>query len=178
MASPHGRLSLLFPLVTALNAQCRMSAGGRAGAEGEGEIAVTWSTLAATGEHLTLRRGLGMILDILTVLFFVAGFVLLFRLIKQRRRDRGPYLAKTGRTANLTLHSIGPNEYAVIEDGNSVGRIMVAGDPHAEIWLWNCSLPGPGVSSGTAASLEDAQAELQQEWKKRKIGLQLKAKGK
>jgi hypothetical protein len=119
-----------------------------------------------------------MILDILTVLFFVAGFVLLFRLIKQRRRDRGPYLAKTGRTANLTLRSIGPNEYAVIEDGNSVGRIMVAGDPHAEIWLWNCSLPGPGVSSGTAASLEDAQAELQQEWKKRKIGLQLKAKGK
>jgi hypothetical protein len=116
-----------------------------------------------------------MILDILTILFFVAGFVLLFRMIKQRRRDRGP---KTGRTANLTLHSIGPNEYAVIEDGNSVGRIMVAGDPHAEIWLWNCSLPGPGVSSGTAASLEDAQAELQQEWKKRKIGLQLKAKGK
>ena len=118
-----------------------------------------------------------MILDILTVLFFVAGFVLLFRMIKKRRRDRGPYVAKTGRTANLTLRSIGPNEYAVIEDGNSVGRIMVAGDPHAEIWLWNCSLPGPGVSSGTAASLEDAQVELRQEWKKRKIGLQLKAKG-
>jgi hypothetical protein len=116
-----------------------------------------------------------MILDILTILFFVAGFVLLFRVIKQRRRDRGP---KTGGTANLTLHSIGPNEYAVIEDGNSVGRIMVAGDPHAEIWLWNCSLPGPGVSSGTSVSLEHAQAELQQEWKKRKIGLQLKAKGK
>jgi len=119
-----------------------------------------------------------MILDILTVLFFVAGFVLLFRMIKKRRRDRGPNVAKTGRTANLTLRSIGPNEYAMIEDGNSVGRIMVAGDPHAEIWLWNCSLPGPGVSSGTAASLEDAQVELRQEWKKRKIGLQLKAKGK
>jgi hypothetical protein len=119
-----------------------------------------------------------MILDILTVLFFVAGFVLLFRMIKKRRRDRGPYVAKTGRTANLTLRSIGPNEYAVIEDGNSVGRIMVAGDPHAEIWLWNCSLPGPGVSSGTAASLEDAQVALRQEWKKGKIGLQLKANGK
>jgi hypothetical protein len=119
-----------------------------------------------------------MILDILTVLFFVAGFVLLFRMIKQRRRDRRPYQAKTGRTANLTLHSIGPNEYAVIEDGNSVGRIMVAGDPHAEIWLWNCSLPGPGISSGTAANLEDALVEFRQEWKKRKIGLQLKTKGK
>jgi hypothetical protein len=113
-----------------------------------------------------------MIPDILTVLFFVAGFVLLFRMIKQGRRDvpREPYLAKTGRTANLTLHSIGPNEYAVIEDGNSVGRIMLAGDPHAEVWLWNCS--------GTAASLEEAMVEFRQEWTKRKaVGL-LKAKGK
>ena len=121
-----------------------------------------------------------MILDILTVLFFVAGFVLLFRLIKQGRRDvrRGPYVAKTGRTANLTLHSIGPNEYAVIDNGKRVGRIMLADDPPAEVWLWNCSLPGPGVSSGTATSLEVAQVEFRQEWKKRKIGLQLKAKGK
>ena len=121
-----------------------------------------------------------MILDILTVLFFVAGFVLLFRMIKQGRRDvpRGPYVAKTGRTANLTLHSIGPNEYAVIDDGKRVGRIMLAGDPHAEVWLWDCSLPGPGVSSGTAASLEVAQVKFRQEWKKRKIGLQLNAKGK
>jgi hypothetical protein len=119
-----------------------------------------------------------MILDILTVLFSIAGLVLLFRLIKQGRRDRGPSVDKTGRTANLTLRSIGPSEWAVIEDGNFVGRIMVTGDPHEEIWLWNCSLPGPGVSSGTAASLEDAQVEFRQEWKKRKIGLQLKANGK
>jgi hypothetical protein len=117
-----------------------------------------------------------MILDILTVLFFVAGFVLLFRMIKQGRRDRGPSVSKTGKTANLTLRSTGPNEYAVIEDGNSVGRIMRAGDPHAKVWLWNCSLPG-SVSSGTAASLEDARAEFRQEWKKRKIGLQLKGEG-
>ena len=122
-----------------------------------------------------------MILDILTVLFFVAGFVLLFRLIKQGRRDvpRGPYVTRTGRTAKLTLHSIGPDDYAVIDDGKRVGRIVLADDdPHAEVWLWNCSLPGPGVSSGTAASLEVAQVEFRQEWKKRKIGLQLKLKGK
>jgi hypothetical protein len=111
-----------------------------------------------------------MILDILTVLFLVTGFVLLFRLIKQGRRDRG--------ATNLTLRSIGSNEYAVIEDENLVGRIMLAGDPHSEVWLWNCSLPGPGVSSGTAASLEEAQVGFRQEWEKRKIGLQLKAKGK
>jgi hypothetical protein len=120
-----------------------------------------------------------MILDILTVLFFVGGFVLLFCMIKQGRHEvlREPYVAKRGRTANLTLHSIGPNEFAVIEDGNSVGRIMLAGDPHAEVWLWNCSLPGPGVSSGTAASLEAAKMEFRQEWTKRRaVGL-LKAKG-
>ena len=119
-----------------------------------------------------------MILDILTVLCFVAGLVLLFGLIKQGRRDRVPYAVKGGRTDNLILRPIAPDEYAVIEDGNSVGRIMRAGEPHAEVWLWNCSLPGQGVSSGTAVSLEDAQADFRQEWKKRKIGLQLKAKEK
>jgi hypothetical protein len=103
-----------------------------------------------------------MILDILTVLFIVAGFVLLFRMIKQGRRARESYV--------VTLRSIGPAEYAVIENGNSVGRIMLAGAPHAEIWLWDCSLPGPGVSIGIAASLEDAQVEFRQELKKRKIG--------
>jgi hypothetical protein len=113
-----------------------------------------------------------MILDILTVLFFVAGFVLLFRMIKQGRRSvpRGPYATKTGRTANLTLHSIGRNDYAVIDNGKRVGRIMLAGDPHAQVWLWNCNLPGPGVSSGTAARLEAAQVKFQQEWKKERSG--------
>jgi hypothetical protein len=84
-------------------------------------------------------------------------------------------VATTGRTANLTLRSIGPNEYAVINDGKSVGRLMLAGDMHAEIWLWNCSLPEPGVSSRTAAGLEDAQLPRVE---KRKIGLELKEKGK
>jgi hypothetical protein len=123
-----------------------------------------------------------MILDILTVLFFVSGFVLILFMIAEWRRDvlHGPYVAKTGRTTNLTLRSTGPSEYAVIEDGNSVGRIMLVGDPHAEVWLWNCSLPGPGVSSGTAASFEDAKVEFRREWITRKamIELQLKAKRK
>ena len=106
-----------------------------------------------------------MILDILTVLFLVAGFVLLFRLIKQRRRG--------DETANLTMYPIRSNEYAIIEDGNLVGRIILAGEPHSEVWLWDCSLPGPGVSSGTTGSLEEAQRKFLQEWKKRKIGLRM-----
>jgi hypothetical protein len=119
-----------------------------------------------------------MILDFLTVLFFVAGLVLLIGMIRQGRRDRGAYAAKTGRTDNLILRPIAPNEYVVIEDGNPVGGIMRAGEPRAEVWLWNCSLPGHGVSSGTAASLEDAQARFRLEWKKRKTAMQLRAKGK
>jgi hypothetical protein len=87
-------------------------------------------------------------------------------------------VARRGRTASLGLRSIGPNEFAVIEDGNSVGRIMLGGDPHAEVWLWNCSLPGGAASSGTAAGLEEAKVEFRQEWTKRRaVGL-LKAKGK
>jgi hypothetical protein len=80
----------------------------------------------------------------------------------------------------VVVHGRAPKETRETEAPahRHVGRIMLAGDPHAEVWLWNCSLPGPGVSSGTAASLEVAQVEFRQEWKKRKIGLQLRAKGK
>src|SRR5215208_7087408 len=45
----------------------------------------------------TFHRGLRMILDILTVLFSASGFVLVFIMLAERRRDvlHGPYLAKT-----------------------------------------------------------------------------------
>jgi hypothetical protein len=114
-----------------------------------------------------------MILDILTVLCLVSGLALLFSLIKQRRRDREPSVAQADGTATLMLRLVGPNEYAVIEDGNPVGEIMRAGDRHREIWLWHCSLPGHGVASGRAASLEEAQHQFRLEWKRRKIVLQL-----
>src|SRR6267154_1152090 len=43
--------------------------------------------------------GLGTILDILTVLFFVLGFALVLRMVGKRRRDvlHGPYVTKTKR---------------------------------------------------------------------------------
>jgi hypothetical protein len=54
-----------------------------------------------------------MILDILTVLFFVLGFVLILRMIGERRRDvlYGPYVTKevpaneTGCIHDAQLHS-------------------------------------------------------------------------
>ena len=114
-----------------------------------------------------------MILDFLTVLFFVSGLALLFGLIKQRRRDHEPSMLRADGTGILMLRAIGPNEYAVIEDGNPVGRIMRTPDRRPEIWLWHCTLPGHGVASGKASSLEGAQYQFRQEWKKRKIILQL-----
>ena len=107
-----------------------------------------------------------MILNILTVLFFVAGLILLLGLIKRGRRDRGPYVARTRITANLTLRSIGPAEYDVIEDGNSVGRIMLADDPHAEVWLWNCAFQHPAFPVGRLPALKMHRRRLDKSGKK------------
>ena len=43
-----------------------------------------------------------MILDILTILFFVLGFALIFWMIRERRRDvlHGPYMTKSAMTEN------------------------------------------------------------------------------
>jgi hypothetical protein len=43
-----------------------------------------------------IASGLGMILDILTVLFLVSGCLLLWSIIAKRRRDvlHGPYVTK------------------------------------------------------------------------------------
>jgi hypothetical protein len=55
-----------------------------------------------------------MILDILTVLFFVSGFVFILMMIAERRRDvlHGPYVTKSDRMTDLDLRSIGSNDFA------------------------------------------------------------------
>ncbi len=84
--------------------------------------------------------GLEMILDILTVLFFVLGFFLILWMIRQRRRDvlYGPYVTKRpGRAVHerrragdaprkhLTLTQwIGPSGNS-IEGGTGVQRLNV-----------------------------------------------------
>jgi hypothetical protein len=56
-----------------------------------------------------------MILDILTALFFVGGFVLILMMISERRRDvlHGPYLAKersrSGCEIAATMYDADPN---------------------------------------------------------------------
>ena len=71
-----------------------------------------------------------MILDILTALFMVSSLFLIFLMIAEWRRDvlHGHYVAgSTGRN-NLRLRPIGRDEFAVIENGHSIGRIIFAGE--------------------------------------------------
>jgi len=68
----------------------------------------------------------------------------------------------------LALRSIGSNDYAVIEDGNPVGRIRLASERQGEVWLWNCTVLVPGVPNGNADSLEAAKTAFRQAWAKSK----------
>ena len=62
----------------------------------------------------------------------------------------------------LALRSIGSNDYAVIDDGDRVGRIRLAAERRGELWMWiGLNIPG-GVPSGTAASLEDAKTAFRE----------------
>jgi len=56
-------------------------------------------------EEIEYRTGLEMILDILTVLFFVLGFLLILWMIGQRHRDvlYGPYVIKSRRPRRVVL---------------------------------------------------------------------------
>src|SRR5476651_1006796 len=80
---------------------------------------------------------------------------------------------------SLALRSIGSSDYAVIEDGCPVGRIRLAAERHREVWMWNCTLPIPGVPCGTVGSLEDAKTTFRQSWIKCKaeIGPERLARG-
>lgn len=75
--------------------------------------------------------------------------------------------AKEKMTA-LALRSIGSNDFAVIEDGHSVGRIRLARGRHREVWMWNCTVPHLRFPSGNAGSLEAAKAAFRQAWAKNK----------
>jgi len=66
----------------------------------------------------------------------------------------------------LALRSIGTNDYAVIDDGNPVGRIRLAAERQGEVWMWNCTLRVPGVPNGNAGCLEAAKTAFRQAWMK------------
>ena len=56
-------------------------------------------------DYKHIKSGARMILDILTVLFFVLGFALILRMVGERRRDvlHGPYVTKPRRARSQWL---------------------------------------------------------------------------
>ena len=68
----------------------------------------------------------------------------------------------------LALRSIGSNDFAVIDDGDRVGRIRLAAERRGEVWMWNVGLNIPGgVPSGTATSLDEAKTAFRESWTRR-----------
>jgi hypothetical protein len=66
----------------------------------------------------------------------------------------------------LALRPIGSNDYAEIDDGNTVGRIRYAAERTNETWMWNVTVLVPGGGNGTAPSLEAAKAAFRERWTK------------
>jgi hypothetical protein len=65
----------------------------------------------------------------------------------------------------LALRPIGSNDFAVIDDGNPVGRIRYAAERTNNVWMWNVTLNIPGgVPSGTSAGLDRAKADFRTAW--------------
>jgi hypothetical protein len=64
----------------------------------------------------------------------------------------------------LTLRPLAPDDYAVFHDGHPVGRIRIAAERRAQVWMWNVTIPHPGAPGGTAADLEEAKAAFREAW--------------
>jgi len=70
----------------------------------------------------------------------------------------------------LTLHRLDnphAEDYSVLDDGVSVGRIFRDLGPNAQpFWSWNITFarPLPGARGGKSDSLEDAKLKLKARW--------------
>ena len=65
----------------------------------------------------------------------------------------------------LALHRGGPDDYDVIHDGETVGRIYRM-KADRELWRWMIRswVPSPGPSGGLSATLHEAMAAFQAAW--------------
>jgi hypothetical protein len=63
-----------------------------------------------------------------------------------------------------------PNDYCMIHDGRSVGRVRLAEERASQgmVWVWNVNpaLPIPPWCNGSADSLEAAKAEFKTAWER------------
>ena len=65
----------------------------------------------------------------------------------------------------LALHRGGPDDYDVIHDGETVGRIYRM-KADRELWRWMIRLwaPPPGPSGGVSATLDETMAAFRTKW--------------
>ncbi len=64
----------------------------------------------------------------------------------------------------LALRPIGRNDFAVIDDGHTVGRIRHAAERANGVWLWHVTVPIPGPPYGNAGDLEPAKVAFREAW--------------
>lgn len=64
----------------------------------------------------------------------------------------------------LALRLIAPNDYAVHEDGQLIGRIRYAKERSPGIWLWNVTVTVPGPPFGSAATIDEAKKQFKTAW--------------
>jgi hypothetical protein len=68
---------------------------------------------------------------------------------------------------NLSLHTIGGNDYAVVREGRAIGRIRMADQrPDHEMWEWaiNPPLPVPSRGVGRGPSFAEAKLAFRAAW--------------
>ncbi|MFB6460490.1 hypothetical protein [Bradyrhizobium tunisiense] len=68
--------------------------------------------------------------------------------------------------AVLKLRPIGRRDYAVLEDGQAIGRIRYASERTPGIWIWNCTVHIPCPPAGSSQTLDAAKADFKAAWSK------------
>ncbi|QOG17539.1 hypothetical protein [Bradyrhizobium sp. SEMIA] len=79
----------------------------------------------------------------------------------------------------LTVRLIAPDDYAIRDDGHSVGRIRLATERSPAIWVWHITVTIPDRAQfGDAATLDEAKGRFRVAWEafKAKHGAEALAK--
>jgi hypothetical protein len=78
----------------------------------------------------------------------------------------------------FALRLIDPNDYIVLDDGHTIGRIRLDRDRSPPIWLWTVTVTIPGGPFGNAKSIDEAKQRFKRAWMafKQRVGEEALAK--